>query len=360
MLGSDHVPYNQSEEGVISQSVHVPAHATLSFHLRRSLGNLGQTEGTTLNVYLGNAFGDALVFTAEPQNSSYELITLDVSQFGGETRTLKFSVTCGAFLPVPDPDGGLCSRFDIDDISLTMPDSDGDGVANPVDNCPDVVNPDQLDADFDGIGAACDDSDGDGFYDLYDNCNGMANPDQADSDGDGRGDICEDSDGDVTVDPQDNCPHTPNVFQTDSDGDGIGDACDLTPNGPPPGGATNPPAEGDTTPLAEEEATPPIALCVGEEPTIVGDESAEKLSGTPGDDVIAAGGGHDVVRGGGGDDVICGGGGRDDLLGQSGSDMVLGEDGNDKVSGGAGRNDLCSGGPGRDQAGSGCEQMRSV
>lgn len=36
------------------------------------------------------------------------------------------------------------------------PDDDGDGVANHLDNCPDVANPDQADRNGDGIGDACD------------------------------------------------------------------------------------------------------------------------------------------------------------------------------------------------------------
>ena len=50
-------------------------------------------------------------------------------------------------------------------------DSDGDGVCDEEDNCPDISNPDQVDADGDGVGDACEtvdpptceDSDGDGY-----------------------------------------------------------------------------------------------------------------------------------------------------------------------------------------------------
>jgi hypothetical protein len=37
-----------------------------------------------------------------------------------------------------------------------LPDSDGDGVGEPCDNCPDDYNPGQEDADGDGVGDACD------------------------------------------------------------------------------------------------------------------------------------------------------------------------------------------------------------
>ncbi len=54
-------------------------------------------------------------------------------------------------------------------------DSDGDGVADDNDNCPDVQNPDQTDSDGNGIGDACDqqqpvDTDQDGLADNADNC----------------------------------------------------------------------------------------------------------------------------------------------------------------------------------------------
>jgi hypothetical protein len=83
------------------------------------------------------------------------------------------------------------------------PDSDGDGIPDSQDNCPNIYNPGQEDGDGDGIGDVCD------------NCPTVANANQLDTDGDGVGDVC------------DNCPTIANPDQLDSDGDGIGDACDT-------------------------------------------------------------------------------------------------------------------------------------
>ncbi len=114
---------------------------------------------------------------------------------------------------------------------LLPPDTDGDDILDPVDNCPNDWNADQADTDGDGIGDVCDfdDSDGDGVSDLFDNCPDTPNPDQADTDGDGIGDACQgvvDGDGDGIPDASDNCPTTPNPDQADADGDGTGDACE--------------------------------------------------------------------------------------------------------------------------------------
>lgn len=49
---------------------------------------------------------------------------------------------------------------------------------------------------------------------MVDNCVNIYNPQQQDADGDGVGDAC------------DNCPTVPNSDQKDSNGNGIGDACD--------------------------------------------------------------------------------------------------------------------------------------
>lgn len=113
------------------------------------------------------------------------------------------------------------------------PDSDGDGIPDSLDNCPLGYNPDQADSDNDGLGDVCDsnDADNDGVEDSIDNCPYIANADQADDDGDGIGNVCDsgdatDSDNDGIADSIDNCPSVANNNQLDSDGDGIGDACD--------------------------------------------------------------------------------------------------------------------------------------
>lgn len=160
---------------------------------------------------------------------------------------------------------------------LTGNDLDGDGVADDVDNCPCVANPDQADVDHDGVGDACDncqyrynphqeDYDSDGVGDVCDNCRYTYNPWQEDTDGDLVGDSCDnciyvvnprqydfdaddigdecdddidndgipndedsDMDGDGIPNDQDNCPSVFNPGQDDSDGDGIGDGCDNCP-----------------------------------------------------------------------------------------------------------------------------------
>ena len=100
----------------------------------------------------------------------------------------------------------------MDDLCVTLTpsviDSDGDGVPDEEDNCPDTANADQLDTDGDGIGDICDaDIDGDGIPNGSDNCVFAANADQSDFDQDGEGDACDsDVDGDGVTNENDLCP----------------------------------------------------------------------------------------------------------------------------------------------------------
>jgi len=68
----------------------------------------------------------------------------------------------------------------------------------------------------------------DGWIGGEDNCPDLYNPDQLDADRNGRGDACEDADQDSIPDGCDNCPSLTNARQSDENGDGIGDLCDET------------------------------------------------------------------------------------------------------------------------------------
>jgi hypothetical protein len=121
-------------------------------------------------------------------------------------------------------------------------DSDADGRADTVDNCPFAANADQTDGDADGAGDACDgDDDNDGDPDASDNCPTAANPAQENFDGDAQGDVCDtDDDNDGDLDASDNCPAAANPGQENFDGDAQGDACDTDDDNDGLGDATDP------------------------------------------------------------------------------------------------------------------------
>jgi choice-of-anchor B domain-containing protein len=87
-----------------------------------------------------------------------------------------------------------CNDEPIDPTLLV--DTDDDGFADNIDNCPNIFNPNQEDANNNGIGDACEeivfvDTDNDGISDDIDNCPLVPNPNQEDVDNDGIGDACE-------------------------------------------------------------------------------------------------------------------------------------------------------------------------
>ncbi len=112
------------------------------------------------------------------------------------TETLWETLTAGDYLLQVVPKGSMQWDYALAWRIETGSDTDGDGVADTVDNCPQDPNTDQLDNDMDGAGDVCD----------------------ADDDNDG------------TPDSQDAFPFDP-AEDTDTDGDGIGDHADSDDDG---------------------------------------------------------------------------------------------------------------------------------
>jgi OmpA-OmpF porin, OOP family len=218
----------------------------------------------------------------------------DIKATNGDTITLEYGATSAML--------GL--RYYLREGALAPLDSDGDGVPDDQDKCPDTplgitVGPDGCpnDADGDGVPDSLDkcpgtpagvtvgpdgcpiDSDKDGVPDYLDKCPGTAPGVQVGPDG------CPlDSDGDGTPDSLDKCPGTPagaivdaNGCEPDSDGDGVPDRLDRCPDTLPgekvgPTGCPND-SDGDGVPddLDECPNTPPGAQVLANGCALKGD-----------------------------------------------------------------------------------------
>jgi len=92
--------------------------------------------------------GEALTYTnwepGEPNNSSDEDF---VAMYSGNGRWIDVKD-----LSNPPGIGDIYGVVEVPDL---IPDSDGDGVNDKIDNCPCQINPNQTDSNQDGIGDAC-------------------------------------------------------------------------------------------------------------------------------------------------------------------------------------------------------------
>jgi N-acetylglucosamine-6-sulfatase len=213
-----------------------------------------------------------------------------------------------------------------------------------------------------------DDSDGDGVADATDNCPEVANADQVDTDGDGVGDACEGTPPIDTTDPQITITTPPqgatytlgqsvaaSYSCTDADS-GVASCQGSVDNG----------ANIDTSSVgtktftvdATDNATNTNSVShtytVNAQTTSCtksGTSNSETISGTSGADVICGLGGNDTIEGRAGDDELRGGDGADKVTGNGGADTLYGENGNDTLNSrdGVSGNDSLDGGAGTDK-----------
>ena len=175
----------------------------------------------------------------------------EMSWQNGETLTL--SLAADSFDTDIDTDGdGLANLSELlGDTDPLEADTDGDGVDDSLDAFP-ALGSESADFDGDGVGDGSDtdidndglendaetalgtnpqagDSDDDDVGDAEDNCPLVLNSDQVDTDGDASGDVCDlDDDNDGLTD-SDEAARGSSSLLADTDGDGTGDAADRFP-----------------------------------------------------------------------------------------------------------------------------------
>ena len=205
---------------------------------QNSVGTYRWSRGHAVN----DGFGTLMTYGPQNRNGTrLDVFSSPLTQCRG---LLTESQPCGVDR---DEDNGADSvltlnavRFQIAAYRDALPDADGDGFVDPVDDLP--QNRDEwLDTDGDGIGNNEDaDDDGDGVSDG-DDVFPLDGSESADTDGDGVGDNADafptdaaetsDADGDGVGDNADHFPADP-AESTDTDGDGVGDNADVWPEDP--------------------------------------------------------------------------------------------------------------------------------
>ena len=169
----------------------------------------------TSNASLGMNywFSDVWGLTAQVD---YKLNLSDDGR-GNTAIAMNELVNAGGTYPLIDEGGSM--RYSIGlSVKFGGTDTDGDGVYDKHDVCPEVPGL----KEFNG----CPDSDGDGIQDSEDTCPLLAGSLEYDG--------CPDSDGDGVSDNKDACPNKAGLASLDgcpdSDGDGIADSRDTCPN----------------------------------------------------------------------------------------------------------------------------------
>ncbi len=192
-----------------------------------------ETQGLNFNFGLGSKFAVSPSTSLFLEGGYIDGITYEGAT-GGDRKEDMWKVIGGiefTFGKAKDSDGdGVPDRTDecpdtpfgvtVDEKGCPV-DTDGDGIVDYLDDCP-------REAGLTSLGG-CPDKDGDGIADKYDDCPEEAGPKEF------KG--CPDTDGDGVIDKNDNCPDTPKGWEVDvtgcpldNDSDGLYNEEDDCPN----------------------------------------------------------------------------------------------------------------------------------
>jgi len=179
------------------------------------------------NQTMGEANGSGASLGNLPESAGWGRYSGDISDFVGLTVQVSFNLESDSSLnygglaidDVQIRTGDLCpgdpNKTDPGACGCGVPDTDTDGdlVADCIDNCPAIPNAGQEDPDADGVGTACD------------NCPANNNPGQEDCDNDSIGDACAGEPDCNNNSVPDSCDIA-NSTSTDLNSNGIPDECE--------------------------------------------------------------------------------------------------------------------------------------
>jgi len=221
-------------------------------------------------------------------------------------------------------------------------DSDGDGIPNSSDDCPNEAGPAQASPKN---GCPLPDDDGDGVPNIDDTC--PAQPGPAVNQGCPENPVDDDTDGDGVLNSQDACPTTPGAAanagcpfprEIDADGDGIRDSEDGCPTQAGPAANAGCPVSSQQPPATDD--------CGNLQR---GTRKGNRITGTAASDRIVGRAGNDRIKGREGGDCIFGGAGKDRINAGTGADTVEAGRHDDRVNARDNAADTINCGAGRDR-----------